>query len=94
MSKISNWLSKHLLWNAVFRFILQQGPPMMNAAGINALGVFINLVYYYLDEIQFWLGAYFIFSNVDRGGSWPTDCYWYIRQDPQEAKEPRRVWDI
>jgi hypothetical protein len=53
MSKISNWLSKQLLWNAVFRFIMQQGPPMMNAAGINALEVFLNLVYHNLDEIQF-----------------------------------------
>ena len=46
MSRFSNWLSKQLLWNAVFRFILQQGPPMMNAAGINALGVSIALVYH------------------------------------------------
>lgn len=94
MSKISNWLSKQLLWNAVFRFILQQGPPMMNAAGINALGVFLNLVYHYLDEIKFWLGAYFIFINVDCGGNWPTDCYFNIRQDPQVAKGPRWFWEI
>jgi hypothetical protein len=67
---------------------------MMNAAGINALGVFLNLVYHYLDEIKFWLGAYFIFINVDCGGNWPTDCYFNIRQDPQVAKGPRWFWEI
>jgi hypothetical protein len=39
MMRISAWLSKHLLWNAVFRFILQQAPPLMIAAGINGIGV-------------------------------------------------------
>jgi hypothetical protein len=87
ISRISNWLSKQLLWNAVFRFILQQGPSMMNAVGINAFGVFINF-YHPIDEIQ-WIGAWYILSNFNSHRSWPSDCYWFIHKDPLAAKEAR-----
>jgi hypothetical protein len=51
---------------------------MMNAAGINAFGVFIRLINL-IDEIQCLSGADLVLGDDDSSGSWPNGCHRCLR---------------
>jgi hypothetical protein len=39
IKKAANWLEKQFLWNAIFRFVLQQYPPLTISGLINIIWV-------------------------------------------------------
>jgi hypothetical protein len=64
----------------------------MNAAGINALGVFIRHGFIIpIDEIQWLSWANHVLSDDYSSGSWPYCCYNCVRKDPQAVEGARWI---